>query len=108
MEDDFFINVHEVAKLIPFGRVTTYGAIGAYLGAKKSARIVGYAMNAAHGDSSIPAHRVVNRLGLLTGKMHFETPTTMEEKLKLEGVIVLNDQVQNFEKLFWNPNEELL
>ncbi len=108
MEDDFFINVHEVAKLIPFGRVTTYGAIGAYLGAKKSARIVGYAMNAAHGDSSIPAHRVVNRLGLLTGKMHFETPTTMEEKLKSEGVIVLNDQVQNFEKLFWNPNEELL
>ena len=108
MEDDFFINVHEVAKLIPFGRVTTYGAIGAYLGAKKSARIVGYAMNAAHGDSSIPAHRVVNRLGLLTGKMHFETPTTMEEKLKSEGVIVLNDQVQNFEKLFWNPNDELL
>ena len=108
MEDDFFINVHEVAKLIPFGRVTTYGAIGAYLGAKKSARIVGYAMNAAHGDSSIPAHRVVNRLGLLTGKMHFETPTTMEEKLKSEGVIVLNDLVQNFEKLFWNPNDELL
>ena len=108
MEDDFFINVHEVAKLIPFGRVTTYGAIGAYLGAKKNARIVGYAMNAAHGDSSIPAHRVVNRLGLLTGKMHFKTPTTMEEKLKSEGVKILNDQVQNFEKLFWNPNDELL
>ncbi len=108
MKDDFFRNVHEVAKLIPAGRVTTYGAIGAYLGAKKSARVVGYAMNAAHGDPSIPAHRVVNRSGLLTGKMHFETPTMMEDRLLSEGVKILNDQVQNFEELFWNPSDELL
>ena len=108
MKDEFFKNVHEVAKLIPVGRVSTYGAIGTYLGAKKSARIVGYAMNAAHGDSSIPAHRVVNRVGLLTGKMHFETPETMERKLRMEGIVVVDDQVQDFDKYFWDPNVELL
>ena len=108
MKEDFFHNVHEVAKLIPEGRVTSYGAIAEYLGAKRSARMVGYAMNAAHGDDSIPAHRVVNRLGLLSGKMHFETPNTMQERLEAEGVVVVENQVRDFDKCFWNPNTELL
>ncbi|MBX7094114.1 MAG: MGMT family protein [Flavobacteriales bacterium] len=104
---DFFQQVHEVAKLVPYGRVTSYGAIAKYLGAARSSRMVGWAMNAAHGDSGIPAHRVVNRIGLLSGKMHFATPDTMQQLLEAEGVIVIDDQVQNFDQLFWDPMKEL-
>lgn len=107
-KENFFHDVHEVAKLIPTGRVTTYGAIGEYLGLKSSARMVGWAMNAAHGDDSIPAHRVVNRQGLLTGKAHFPTPTTMQEHLEAEGIEVKDDQVVNFKELFWQPMKELM
>lgn len=105
---NFFQNVYEVVKLIPKGRVTSYGAIAAYLGAKGSARMVGWALISAHPLPEIPAHRVVNRNGLLTGRHHFSTPTTMQECLEEEGVRVENDQVQDFQKLFWDPAKELL
>ncbi len=105
---DFFEMVLEVAKLIPAGRVTSYGAIALYLGAKRSARMVGWAMNSAHKVPNVPAHRVVNRVGLLTGKMHFSDPEQMANLLRLEGIEVIGDQIQNFEKHFWNPNEELI
>ena len=101
-------DVHEVAKLVPKGRVTTYGAIGEYLGLKSSARMVGWAMNAAHGDFTIPAHRVVNRDGVLTGKFHFETETLMQELLEKEGVDVVEDEIQDFNKILWRPLIELL
>lgn len=104
----FFKDVHDVAKLIPKGRVTSYGAIGEYLGLISSGRMVGWAMNAAHLDPSIPAHRVVNRNGLLTGKNHFETPTMMQELLESEEVKVVDDEVQNFDVVFWSPLKELL
>lgn len=103
----FFDDVFEVAKLIPHGRVTSYGAIAAYLGTKMSARMVGWAMNAAHGDKKVPAHRVVNRAGMLTGKHHFETPTAMQKSLEKEKIKVVKDKVVDFEKLFWNPANEL-
>jgi len=103
---NFFDRVYEVAKLIPYGRVTSYGAIGNYLGAKKSARIVGYAMNGSHGKN-IPAHRVVNRKGLLTGKHHFEGSHLMQQLLENEGIEVVNHQIQNLESVFWDPNIEL-
>lgn len=103
----FFQNVHEVARLIPKGRVTSYGAIANYLGTPRSSRMVGYAMNAAAGDYTVPAHRVVNRFGMLSGKMHFHSPSAMQEALKKEGVNVKNDQVVDFEQLFWNPSDEL-
>lgn len=103
---DFFEQVFEVVRLIPHGRVTSYGAIGNYLGAKRSARMVGWAMNAAHGKN-VPAHRVVNRNGNLSGKMHFETPDAMENLLRSEGVKVVNDTVQNLEAVFWDPMLEL-
>ncbi|MEM9338853.1 MAG: MGMT family protein [Bacteroidota bacterium] len=103
----FFQDVFEVAKLIPSGRVTSYGAIAAYLGLKRSARMVGWAMNQAHLDPEVPAQRVVNRNGLLTGKHHFSTPTMMQELLEAEGVEVKNDQVMKFETLFWDPITEL-
>jgi methylated-DNA-protein-cysteine methyltransferase-like protein len=104
---DFFKRVHQVAKLIPEGRVTSYGAIAKYLGAAKSARIVGYAMNAAHGDISIPAHRVVNRNGMLSGKHHFDGTNLMQQLLESEGVVVKDNQVQNFKEIYWNPIQEL-
>jgi methylated-DNA-protein-cysteine methyltransferase related protein len=104
---DFFQDVYAVAKLIPFGRVCSYGAIATYLGSKGSARMVGWAMNLAHTMPDIPAHRVVNRQGLLTGKHHFATPTLMQELLESEGINVKNNQVQDFENLFWNPTLEL-
>ena len=104
---DFFENVFEVVSLIPRGRVTSYGAIAKYLGSARSSRMVGWAMNASHKIEGIPAHRVVNRQGLLTGKMHFGTPTLMEERLKKEGVEVLNDQIINFKTLYWDPSIEL-
>jgi len=105
--EDFFDLVHEVVKLIPKGRVTTYGAIASYLGSARSSRMVGWAMNASHKIEGIPAHRVVNRIGLLTGKMNFETPTLMEERLKQEGINVINDQIEDFKQLFWDPTIEL-
>ena len=104
--DGFFDKVHEVAKLVPYGRVTSYGAIARYLGAAKSARMVGWAMNAS-GDKDVPAHRVVNRKGLLTGKHHFSGTNLMQQLLESEGVTVSDNQIQDFEKLFWDPMEEL-
>ncbi|MEN9915133.1 MAG: hypothetical protein RL528_1900 [Bacteroidota bacterium] len=104
---DFFEQVYQVVKMIPNGRVTSYGAIGNYLGAKKSARMVGWAMNASHAHLDIPAHRVVNRNGILSGKFHFEKEFTMQEKLESEGISVVKDQIQNFKIIFWDPSKEL-
>jgi methylated-DNA-protein-cysteine methyltransferase related protein len=104
---DFFDKVYEVVKLIPKGKVTSYGAIANYLGSKQSSRMVGWAMNAAHSKPEIPAHRVVNRNGLLTGKMHFETSTRMEELLLLEGIKVKEDQILEYKSHFWDPMLEL-
>ena len=104
---DFFQSVFQVVKLIPKGRVTSYGAIAAYLGAKKSSRTVGYAMNASHSIPGIPAHRVVNRNGMLTGKMHFDTPDRMQQLLESEGIKVEKDIVVEFKELFWDPTLEL-
>lgn len=99
---DFFEKVYQVAKQIPYGRVTTYGAIAQYLGAAKSARIVGYAMNGSV-NKGVPAHRVVNRKGLLTGKHHFEGTNLMQQLLESEGVKVIDNQVQDFDRVFWDP-----
>jgi len=105
---NFFHDVHEVVRLVPPGRVTTYGAIANYLGARHGARMVGWAMMASHtAHQPVPAHRVINRLGLLTGRQHFATPTAMQEALEAEGVQVVDDQVQNFGELFWDPATEL-
>ncbi|MBB6327178.1 methylated-DNA-protein-cysteine methyltransferase-like protein [Algoriphagus iocasae] len=104
---NYFDLVYQVVKEIPEGRVTSYGAIAHYLGLKSGARMVGYAMNAAHTLPDVPAHRVVNRQGLLTGRHHFSTPTAMQEALAKEGVKVEKDQVQNFDQVFWNPEIEL-
>jgi len=106
-EDSFFTKVHEVAKLVPYGRVTSYGAIAKYLGVPRSARMVGWAMNASHGDLDIPAHRVVNRVGLLSGKHHFQGVNLMAKLLESEGVSVEGDQVLDFPKIFWDPSVEL-
>ncbi|HSR38240.1 MAG TPA: MGMT family protein [Phnomibacter sp.] len=106
-KQSFFEDVWEVVKLVPRGRVTTYGAIAAYLGTKMSARMVGWAMNAAHQVAGVPAQRVVNRNGMLSGKAHFGTPTRMQELLKADGVMVENDTVVNFSELFWDPATEL-
>jgi len=103
---NFFDKVYEVAKLIPYGRVTSYGAIATYLGAARSARMVGYAMNGSV-SKDVPAHRVVNRKGLLTGKQHFEGSNLMQQLLESEGIIIIDNQIQNFEKVFWNPLKEL-
>ena len=111
MEDknaSFFQDVYEVARLIPAGRVTSYGAIAAYLGLKSSARMVGWAMNQAGSHPGVPAHRVVNRNGLLSGKHHFSGgPDAMQRLLEAEGVKVENDQVADFKALFWDPVKEL-
>ncbi len=107
-EDNFFELVYEVARQIPKGRVTSYGAIAACLGTKLSARMVGWAMNGAGKvKPTVPAHRVVNRLGMLSGKHHFPTPDAMEQRLKKEGVKVKDDKVVDFEKKFWDPVQEL-
>lgn len=103
----FFNQVYEVVKLIPYGRVTSYGAIAKYLGAAKSARIVGYAMNASHNLPDVPAHRVVNRNGLLTGKHHFNGSNLMQQLLENEGLKVVEYQIQNFKEHFWDPAKEL-
>jgi methylated-DNA-protein-cysteine methyltransferase-like protein len=105
---NFFADVYEVVKLIPSGRVSTYGAIGAYLGMKSSARMVGWAMNQSHAMPDVPAHRVVNRVGLLTGKHFFQTPSLMQELLAAEGIQVKDDQIVNFRSVFWDPAIELL
>ena len=108
MEKDFFKLVYEVVKLVPEGRVTSYGAIANYLGSKSSSRVVGYAMNASHKiKPKVPAHRVVNRIGLLSGKLHFETPFQMEELLMKEKIIIKNDKVIDFKNIFWDPQKEL-
>jgi methylated-DNA-protein-cysteine methyltransferase-like protein len=107
-EENFFELVFEVARQIPKGRVTSYGAIAECLGTKSSARMVGWAMNGAgRVKPKVPAHRVVNRLGILSGKHHFSPPGMMEKLLKKEGIKVKNDQVVDFKKLFWNPVEEM-
>ena len=107
-ERNFFEDVFEVVRLIPKGRVTNYGSIAKYLGTGLSSRMVGWAMNASHNvKPKVPAQRVVNRNGLLTGKFHFKTPTTMQELLEKEGVKIKNDKVVNFKEIFWDPNEEL-
>ena len=104
---DFFQSVFEIVKLIPAGRLTSYGAIANCLGMKKSSRMVGWAMNASHSIPGIPAHRVVNRNGLLTGKAHFSGPDEMEARLKNEGIEVIDNQVVNFKVLFWDPLDAL-
>ena len=106
--DNFFERVYEVARQIPYGKVTSYGAIAKVLGAARSARMVGWAMNASHGlHPPIPAQRVVNRNGMLTGKNHFATPKRMEELLKKDGVVIKNDTVVDFNNLFWNTAIEI-
>ncbi|HEX9649465.1 MAG TPA: MGMT family protein [Cyclobacteriaceae bacterium] len=107
-QENFFEDVYEVVKLIPKGRATSYGAIAQYLGLKSSARMVGWAMNSAHDRDDVPAHRVVNRDGLLTGRNHFATPTRMEKLLKKEGIRVKNNQIFDFQKVFWDPMQELM
>lgn len=106
-EYNFFNDVYEVVRLIPKGRATSYGAIANYLGTKMSARMVGWAMNAAHDDKTIPAHRVVNRNGLLTGRVHFVTPKAMQQSLEREGIKVRKDQIVDFQEVFWDPFKEL-
>ena len=107
-EDNFFSLVYEVARQIPKGRVTSYGAIAACLGTKLSARMVGWAMNGCHRvRPKVPAHRVVNRLGILSGKNHFKPPGSMEKSLRKEGIKIKNDKVVNFEEIFWDPVKEL-
>jgi len=107
-DGSFYDKVYEVVRLIPPGRVTSYGAIASYLGSGQSSRMVGWAMNNAHGQEKyVPAHRVVNRNGLLTGKHHFGSPTAMQELLEAEGISILDDQIINFDKHFWDPFTEL-
>ena len=103
---NFFNKVYDVAKLIPFGKVTSYGAIANFLGAKRSARMVGYAMNGSTGKD-VPAHRVVNRKGLLTGKHHFEGTNLMQQLLESEGITINDNQIQDFETVFWDPAKEI-
>ncbi|MDP5229425.1 MAG: MGMT family protein [Cellulophaga sp.] len=105
--ENFFQKVYDIARQIPYGRVTSYGAIAKHLGAARSARMVGWAMNASHAIDDIPAHRVVNRKGLLTGKHHFQGTNLMQQLLENEGVKVEENQIQDFEKLFWDPYKEL-
>ena len=106
-KDNFFEKVYDVVRLIPHGRVTSYGAIAKYLGAARSARMVGWAMNACHGREDLPAHRVVNRVGLLSGKHHFEGTNLMQQLLENEGVKVKDNKIVKFEKYFWDPAQEL-
>lgn len=108
MENDFFTRVYEVTRLIPYGRVTSYGAIARFLGSGRSARMVGWALNVCHNNTEfIPAHRVVNRNGLLTGKFHFGNSTTMRQLLENEDIVVENDRIVNFSEKFWDPATDL-
>lgn len=107
-QESFFQKVYQVVKLIPYGRITSYGAIAKYLGSGGSARMVGWAMNASFSAGEpIPAHRVVNRNGMLTGKHHFGTPEIMQQLLENEGLIITDDKIINFEKYYWDPSAEL-
>ena len=106
-KNDFYDKVYKVVRQIPEGKVTSYGAIASYLGAKKSARLVGWAMNSSHGDNSIPAHRVVNRIGLLTGKHHFQGTNLMQDLLSSEGIKIINNQILDFDIFFWDPSINL-
>ena len=107
--ENFFQRVYDVVELIPTGRVCSYGAIAKFIGSPGASRMVGWALNNCHTlDKPIPAHRVVNRNGILSGKHHFRHETLMEELLESEGITIINDRVQNFEKLFWNPTFELV
>jgi methylated-DNA-protein-cysteine methyltransferase related protein len=107
-DNDFFSKVFEVTKHIPYGRVTSYGAIARYLGSGRSAQMVGWALNTSHSNREfIPAHRVVNRKGLLTGKHHFGNSTTMAQLLENEGILIESDMIINFEEKFWDPEKEL-
>lgn len=105
--DNFFQKVYQVVRQVPYGRVTSYGAIAKHLGAARSSRMVGWAMNASHGLDDVPAHRVVNRQGLLTGKHHFQGTNLMQQLLENEGVEIIENKVQNFDVLFWDPAKEL-
>ena len=100
---NFFERVYEIVRLIPYGKVTSYGAIAKHLGASKSARMVGWAINASKNDDTIPAHRVVNKQGLLTGKIHFQGRNLMQQLLESEGIEIVENQIQNLEEKFWNP-----
>jgi|TARA_B100001093_G_C26844339_1_gene1022049 methylated-DNA-protein-cysteine methyltransferase-like protein len=102
-ETSFFIKVYDIVRQIPEGKVTSYGAIAKYLGAPQSSRMVGWAMNAAHSHSNVPAHRVVNRKGILTGKHHFGGETVMKQLLENEGIKVFENQIQDFDKHLWDP-----
>jgi methylated-DNA-protein-cysteine methyltransferase-like protein len=104
MEENFFERVYQIARQIPYGRVTSYGAIAKSLGAARSARMVGWAMNASHNLEDVPAHRVVNRNGMLSGKHHFQGTNLMQQLLESEGVDVVDNQIVDFEKVFWEPN----
>lgn len=107
--DGFFSQVYEITRLIPYGRITSYGAIAAYLGSPGAARMVGWALNNSHHlPEFLPAHRVVNRNGMLTGKHHFPGENIMKDLLQSEGIVVEEDQVVEFRKLFWDPNKELI
>ena len=106
MEENFFEKVYTIAKQIPEGRVTSYGAIAKALGTARSARMVGWAMNASHNREDVPAHRVVNRKGLLTGKIHFDGTNLMQQLLENEGIQVVDNQIVDFEKVFWAPEIE--
>ncbi|MCF8257435.1 MAG: MGMT family protein [Flavobacteriales bacterium] len=109
MPSDFYTDVWDLVRLIPEGRVTSYGAIAKYLGSARSSRMVGWAMNASHSaPEPVPAHRVVNRIGMLSGKAHFPDPDEMQRRLEAEGVVVENDRVVDFDLLCWNPMTELM
>lgn len=107
MEDNFFEKVYAIAKQIPYGRVTSYGAIAKALGTARSARMVGWAMNGSHNREDVPAHRVVNRKGILSGKHHFQGTNLMQQLLESEGIEVVDNQIVDFEKVFWEPEVNL-
>lgn len=103
MEDNFFERVYDIVRQIPEGKVTSYGAIAKALGSARSARMVGWAMNASHGRDDVPAHRVVNRIGMLSGKHHFQGTNLMQQLLENEGIAVVDNQIVDFDKHFWQP-----
>lgn len=105
--DNFFEKVYSIARKIPYGRVTSYGAIAKYLGSARSARMVGWAMNASHFDESVPAHRVVNRAGVLTGKHHFDGTNLMQQLLESEGIVIEDAKIIDFDTVFWDPSCDL-
>lgn len=106
-EDNFFEKVYTIARLIPYGRVTSYGAIAKYLGAARSARMVGWAMNSSGKYEDIPAHRVVNRNGILTGKHHFDGTNLMQQLLESEGIKIVDNKIVDFEVIYWDPKDNI-